>query len=137
MSNNTITIKLDAKNNINQTTQRFDEEGSEISKEETFKKAKGLSNSAIKTGAIMLGQKAGQFVINNYGSLTGDYKTQDKINNSLEIVSLGAMAITGGPVGLAAAVGSIAMKGLTYQIEMTKKKQQTDFLRARIGGYNE
>lgn len=135
MTNNTVTIKIENNAKVENVRQTLDENGS--IKEETFKKAKGLSNSAFKTGAIMIGQKSASFALSNFANLTGDYRMQEKLNNSLEMATLGAMAVLGGPIGIATAMGSIAMKGINYQIELTKQKQQIEFLRLRVGGYNE
>lgn len=83
------------------------------------------------------------FATQNYGNLTGDYVTQAKINNGLDVVSKGTMLIAaglaGGPVGVAAAGVSLAISEiLNYasgQIEYRKQQVQSDALARRMGMY--
>lgn len=89
-------------------------------------------NGISKTIAVNMISKGAQYVMSNYGNLTGDYMTQSNINSLIEIGSLAAMAATG-PVGVAAAGISLAFKSIDYAIENHKKKQELEFFRERIG----
>jgi hypothetical protein len=85
-----------------------------------------------KVIAIDAVKRAGQFALSNYGNLTGDYQTQANIQGGLELAGLGAMALSG-PVGFAAAVGSLTLKAVSNQIELAKRNQATEMLRFRTG----
>jgi len=100
-------------------------------KEQGKTKTSGIGKAVIANAV----NQASQFALSNYGNLTGDYQTQANIQGGLEMVGLGIMALSG-PVGAVAAVGSLVIKSINNQIDITKKNQQVELLRARTGMMN-
>jgi hypothetical protein len=86
------------------------------------------------TGAIgvMLAKKALQYGISNYGNLTGDYIMQQKISVGVEAASTIALMATG-PIGMAAALSSMAFQAITQGIEESKENTKLAFMRERTG----
>jgi len=95
------------------------------------------SSSGIgKTIAITMGRQALNYAISNYGNLTGDYVTQERIQAGIEIFSTITMMITGGVPGIIIGAGSIALKAVSQQIDITKRNREVDLLRMRTGTMN-
>lgn len=90
--------------------------------------------SANMNGAIaaMMAKKAIQYGIQNYGNLTGDYVTQANISGLIEVGGLVATAATG-PIGVVAALSSVAIQVANLEIERAKQRQQVQFMRERTG----
>lgn len=95
------------------------------------------SSSAVgKMVAIQFGKQALNYTFNSFGDLTGNYIMQETASEYLELISLGAMALSS-PAGAVAATLSIGVKGLNKWVETNKKNQEVYFLRERTGLYNE
>lgn len=86
----------------------------------------------IATNAV---KQAASFAISNYGNLTGDYQTQANIQGGIELLGIGMMMMQG-PVGVAAAVTSLTLKAVNHQIDLAKRRQETEFLKMRTGMMN-
>jgi hypothetical protein len=104
---------------------------SDKQQQQTQSKTAGIGKAVIANAV----NQAGQFALSNYGNLTGDYQTQANIQGGLEMIGLGVMALSS-PVGAVAAVGSLVIKGINRQVDIAKKNQQVDLLRARTGMMN-
>lgn len=89
--------------------------------------------SASKTIAIHMGKQALSYAVSNYGNLTGDYIGQARINETLEVAGLIGMAVAGGWVGVAAAVGSVAIKAVNRYVDVKKSEIQSNAMRIRTG----
>lgn len=77
-------------------------------------------------------KKSASFAISNYGDLTGDYVTQANTQAGIELIGMGVSALSS-PLGVFAVAGSIALKVANRQIDIGKKRIQTDVLRQRVG----
>lgn len=89
--------------------------------------------SASKTIAIHMGKQALSYAVSNYGNLTGDYIGQARINETLEVAGLIGMAVAGGWVGVAAAVGSLAIKAVNRYVDVKKSEIHSNAMRIRTG----
>lgn len=89
-----------------------------------------------KAVAIQFGQQALNYSLSNYGDLTGNYIMQENIQSGLQLLSLGAMAMTG-PIGLGVAVLSIGTQVASKVIQTQKQNREINFLRERVGLYSE
>lgn len=89
--------------------------------------------SASKTIAIHMGKQALSYAVSNYGNLTGDYIGQARINETLEVTGLIGMAVAGGWVGVAAAVGSLAIKAVNRYVDVKKSEIHSNAMRIRTG----
>lgn len=91
-----------------------------------------------KTIAIRMGQQALSYAIGNYGNLTGDYVTQERIQAGIEMIGLATTMITGGPIGIAFGVGVLAIKAIGQATATYKNNLTVDMLRLRTGmiGYS-
>jgi hypothetical protein len=116
---NVVTIKGD------------DGTGQKTSKEEI--KSREMSSQIGSTIAIQMAKQATQFVVSNYGDLTGDYIQQKNIQGAFEIGGLALMAIKGGAVGVALAVGILAIKVVQRNIEVERANRSITLLRERTG----
>lgn len=116
---NVVTIKGD------------DGTGQKSSKEEI--KSREMSSQIGSTIAIQMAKQATQFVVSNYGDLTGDYIQQKNIQGALEIGGLALMAIKGGAVGTALAVGILVIKVAQRSIEVERANRSIALLRERTG----
>jgi len=101
-------------------------------------KKEASSGSVGKTIAVRMGQQALSFAVSNYGNLTGDYITQEKIQAGIEIAGTIAAMAFGGPVGIMYGISNIAIKAITAGVDKIKQNREVDFLRARTGmiGYS-
>lgn len=116
---NVVTIKGD------------DGTGQKTSKEEI--KSREMSSQIGSTIAIQMAKQATQFVVSNYGDLTGDYIQQKNIQGVVEIGGLALMAIKGGAVGAALAVGILVIKVAQRNIEVERANRTIALLRERTG----
>lgn len=116
---NVVTIKGD------------DGTGQKTSKEEI--KSREMSSQIGATIAIQMAKQATQFVVSNYGDLTGDYIQQKNIQGAIEIGGLALMAIKGGAVGVALAVGTLVIKVAQRNIEVERANRSIALLRERTG----
>lgn len=82
--------------------------------------------------AAMMAKKAIQYGVQNYGNLTGDYVTQANITGLIEVGGLIGMAATG-PIGVAAALSSVAIQVASLEIDRSKQRQVVNFMRERTG----
>ena len=98
-------------------------------------KAQSKTSSIGKAVIANAVNQAGQFALSNYGNLTGDYVTQQNVQGGLEMFGLGAMALSG-PIGAGVTVGTLVIKGVNRQVEIVKKNQNVDLLKARTGMMN-
>ena len=91
-----------------------------------------------KTIAIRMGQQAISYAIGNYGNLTGDYVTQERIQAGIEVMGITTTMITGGPIGIAFGVGVLAIKAIGQATATYKNNLTVDMLRLRTGmiGYS-
>lgn len=131
MAKDDIKITISREGGIN----KFTQEGQEKLKEQNTGQVGGDTKPTQSVGGVIaaqMGKKALQFATSNYGNLTGDYVMQEKISSVIELGGLVAMA-SQGPVGIAAAVGSVAIQGINYAIDIKKKNQQSAFIRERVG----
>ncbi len=85
-----------------------------------------------KAIASYMGKQALSYALSNYGNLTGDHLGQTRINEGLEIAGLITMAASGW-VGLAAAIGSVAVKGVNRFVDVRKSEIASEAIRQRIG----
>lgn len=92
-----------------------------------------VTSSIGKTIAINMGKQALNYGVSKMGDLTGNYRAQTIISETLNIVSLGLMAISG-PIGIAAAISSVALSSADYAIGQTKENRRVAILKARTGG---
>lgn len=90
-----------------------------------------------KTIAIILGKQALNYVVSNYGNLTGDYVTQQNIQAGIEIASTVAL-LASGPVGTVVAAGNIGVRLLNDFMTREKHNRDVEILRMRTGmmGYS-
>lgn len=116
---NVVTIKGD------------DGTGQKSSKEEI--KSREMSSQIGSTIAIQMAKQATNFVVSNYGDLTGDYIQQKNIQGAIEIGGLALMAIKGGSVGVALAVGVLVIKVAQRNIEVERANRSIALLRERTG----
>lgn len=113
------------------TVKGDDGTGQKTSKEEI--KSREMSSQIGSTIAIQMAKQATQFVVSNYGDLTGDYIQQKNIQGALEIGGLALMAIKGGAVGTALAVGILVIKVAQRSIEVERANRSIALLRERTG----
>lgn len=91
------------------------------------------AGSASKAIAVHMGKQALSYAVSNYGNLTGDYIGQARINETLEVAGLIGMAVAGGWVGVAAAVGSLAIKAVNRYVDVKKSEIHSNAMRIRTG----
>lgn len=113
------------------TVKGDDGTGQKSSKEEI--KSREMSSQIGSTIAIQMAKQATHFVVSNYGDLTGDYIQQKNIQGALEIGGLALMAIKGGAVGVALAVGTLVIKVAQRNIEVERANRSIALLRERTG----
>lgn len=113
------------------TVKGDDGTGQKSSKEEI--KSREMSSQIGATIAIQMAKQATQFVVSNYGDLTGDYIQQKNIQGAFEIGGLALMAIKGGAVGVALAVGTLVIKVAQRNIEVERANRSIALLRERTG----
>lgn len=113
------------------TVKGDDGTGQKSSKEEI--KSREMSSQIGSTIAIQMAKQATQFVVSNYGDLTGDYIQQKNIQGAIEIGGLALMAIKGGAVGVALAVGTLVIKVAQRNIEVERANRSIALLRERTG----
>lgn len=113
------------------TVKGDDGTGQKSSKEEI--KSREMSSQIGSTIAIQMAKQATQFVVSNYGDLTGDYIQQKNIQGVVEIGGLALMAIKGGAVGTALAVGILVIKVAQRNIEVERANRSIALLRERTG----
>lgn len=121
-----ITAKMSSENNDDPTPK------DEVSEESNPKTKKESSNIA-KTMAIYMGKQAAQYLVSNYGNLTGDYMGQANLSAGIELGSMAMMVAKGGPVGAVVAAGTLAVKGLNYYLDNKKSENRARALRERVG----
>lgn len=97
----------------------------------------GIINQKAQPGMVNallmdVGSKAISYGVSNYGNLTGDYLVQSNIQGAIDLGRTIGMALTGVP-GLIAAVGGLAIKEASRQLEIYKKNQNVSLLRERTG----
>ncbi len=92
-----------------------------------------LRGGAINTALVSLGKRALDYGLSNYGNLTGDHIGQARINETLEVAGLIGMAVAGGWVGVAAAVGAVAIKAVNRYVDVKKSEIQSNAMRIRTG----
>lgn len=110
----------------------FNPNGS-ASSQNTSQKINDVKGGAVNTALIQMGQKAISFGLSNYGELTGDYQTQANIQSFIEVGRMVATVAIGGPIGAITVAGELAFKAISQQLELTKKRQETELLRLRTG----
>lgn len=103
-----------------------------VSEDSTPKTKKENSNTA-KTMAIYMGKQAAQYLVSNYGNLTGDYMGQANLSAGIELGSMAMMVAKGGAVGAVVAAGTLAVKGLNYYLDNKKSENRAKALRERVG----
>lgn len=103
-----------------------------VSEDSTSKTKKESSNTA-KTMAIYMGKQAAQYLVSNYGNLTGDYMGQANLSAGIELGSMAMMVAKGGAVGAVVAAGTLAVKGLNYYLDNKKSENRAKALRERVG----
>lgn len=113
------------------TVKGDDGTGQKSSKEEI--KSREMSSQIGSTIAIQMAKQATHFVVSNYGDLTGDYIQQINIQGAIEIGGLALMAIKGGAVGVALAVGTLVIKVAQRNIEVERANRSITLLRERTG----
>lgn len=113
------------------TVKGDDGTGKKSSKEEIRDRA--VSSQIGSTIAIQMAKQATQFVVSNYGDLTGDYIQQKNIQGAIEISGMALMAIKGGVVGVAMAIGTLAVKVAQRNIEIERANRSIALLRERTG----
>ena len=95
-------------------------------------KVNSLRGGTVNAIIVQTAKKAISYGISNYGNLTGDYITQANVQGILELGGMVATAATG-PIGSIAVIGDLAVREINRQVELTKKNQNTQLLRARTG----
>lgn len=113
------------------TVKGDDGTGKKSSKEEIRDRA--VSSQIGSTIAIQMAKQATQFVVSNYGDLTGDYIQQKNLQGAIEIGGMALMAIKGGFVGVAMAIGTLAVKVAQRNIEIERANRSIALLRERTG----
>ncbi|MCK9577407.1 MAG: hypothetical protein M0R51_16005 [Clostridia bacterium] len=113
------------------TVKGDDGTGKKSSKEEI--RDRSASSQIGSTIAIQMAKQATQFVVSNYGDLTGDYIQQKNIQGAIEIGGMALMAIKGGVVGVAMAIGTLAVKVAQRSIEIERANRSIALLRERTG----
>lgn len=111
----------------------FNPNGSASSQSASPQKVNDVKGGAVNTALIQMGQKAISFGLSNYGELTGDYQTQANIQSFIEVGRMVATVAIGGPIGAITVAGELAFKAISQQLELTKKRQETELLRLRTG----
>lgn len=96
-------------------------------------KVNNVKGGAVNTALVNMGKQAINYGLQNYGELTGDYQTQANIQSFVEIGRMVATVAIGGPVGAIAVAGELAFKAINQQIDLAKKRQETQLLRERTG----
>lgn len=114
------------------TEMSFSPTGSNGSPNESNGKINSKSGGMVNTVVISAAKRAINWGLSNYGNLTGDYIAQANIQAIIEIGTLAAMA-TQFPIGTLAAVGSVALKEVDYQVELQKKRYGIEMLQNRTG----
>jgi hypothetical protein len=107
--------------------------GDQNAKAEALAEKTSKFGSISKAIAVQMGKQALNYALSNYGSLTGDYITQNKISEMLEVGSLIAMAASGW-VGAAAAIGAVAVKAVNRYVDVKKSEIQSNAMQIRTGG---
>lgn len=115
---------LDLDNNLGQTSEN------EISAKALSKDA---GSSTSKMVATYVGTQALKWATSNYGNLTGDYLTQNNINEGIAIAGMG-VAIMQSPImgGVAAGV-ALTVKGVERMLEIREQEQRAQSIRERVG----
>lgn len=107
-------------------------EGGDVQAEKTAKKA-GTAGTVAKAIALQIGQQAVQFGLSNYGNLTGDYLTGERLSAAVEISGMAAAIAAAPALGIPAAILNVGTKALDYYIRMQRSEQQARFMRERLG----
>lgn len=93
----------------------------------------GIINSqSTKMVILNEAKKAINYGLNSYGDLTGDYITQDNLQDAVELGQLMIMA-SSGPIGAVAATSALAYKMVSQEINLIKKNQEVKFFNERTG----
>lgn len=85
-----------------------------------------------KAIAVHMGQKAFQYMVSNYGELTGNYYAQEQINAALQITGMIGMAATG-LVGAIVVGAQLAVMGIDRAIEVNTSRRTSRVLQERYG----
>lgn len=85
-----------------------------------------------KAMAITMGKQGINYVLSNYGNLTGDYITQDRLQASLQALSTIAMISSGGVGAIVGGFG-LGLNIMSNEIDIYKRNLQVEMLRQRTG----
>ena len=93
-------------------------------------------NQAISKGlavASMVGSQAFSYMTSNVGKWTGSTRTQTAVNNMMELVSIGAMAVASWPMAIACVGVNIAKTAIDTNYEQKWDAYSKEYARKRAG----
>lgn len=93
-------------------------------------------NQALSKGlavATMVGSQAFSYMTSNVGKWTGSTRTQTAINNTMELVSIGAMAFASLPMAIACVGVNIAKTAIDTNYEQKWDAYSKEYARKRAG----
>lgn len=92
------------------------------------------TNQIVRTALVQAGKQALQYATSQYGNLTGNAIGQRKINNMIELASIGTtLAVGGVVVGGIAVATQMALKIANNSIENARSNQVADLIYQRSG----
>ena len=96
---------------------------------------KQVSKNASLTNGLAFGAGRQIFMnaVGRYGSYTGDYMAQNKINNAFSILGVAAALYTMNPLAIAAVSIDTAFKILDYNVDVTKSNIEAEALQNLAG----
>lgn len=83
--------------------------------------------------ASMVGSQAFGYMTSNVGKWTGSTRTQTAINNAMELVSIGAMAVASWPMAIACVGINIAKTAIDTNYEQEWDSYSKEYARKRAG----
>lgn len=103
------------------------------------------SNTAkyvVGQAVVQLGRRALQYGASQVGNITGNYLMQNQINAAIQAIgwasSIGVGFATGGVIGgvasALAVAGEIGINAVNYNIELTKRNRNAEYLASVRGG---
>ena len=83
--------------------------------------------------ATMVGSQAFSYMTSNVGKWTGSTRTQTVVNNMMELVSIGAMAVASWPMAIACVGVNIAKTAIDTNYEQKWDAYSKEYARKRAG----
>ena len=116
--------------NTKQASQKQQIKNATSTNEATNKSA--VDDSMIKSIIVDNAKKIAMNGLQNYGNLTGNYRSQAQLQDAIGMVGT-AVQLMNWPVGTIATAVNFANSGINYLIDRNNQKQQIELLRERSG----